>query len=141
MGERAGREGLEKTEIDVNALESAVLPFTEYCLDIKLPIKQTDHYAIRLFLRIVLFLNDRVPFFLSSSIADPPLLHHHSLPPRQSPLLHLQRRAQSLLHPLPLRVARRLRSDQPQPSRSLRQHRAVPHALPPRGTVSTFLLF
>lgn len=134
MGKRAGFEGLEKAEIDVNALESTVLPFTEYCLDIKLPIKQTDHYAIRLFLRIVLFLNDRVPLLSLLSIPDPPLLHHHSLPTRQSPLLHLQRRSQSLLHPLPLRIARRLRSDQSLPSRSLRQHRAVPHALSPRGT-------
>ena len=55
----------------MNALESAVLPFTEYLLDIKLPIKQTDHYAIRLFLRIVLFLNDRVRF---APRADPQIL-------------------------------------------------------------------
>ena len=66
----------EKNEIPCNDLEQVIFPLAEYLLDIKLPIKQTDHYLIRLFLRIILFMNTQVTVF-SSFFLDSSLQYHH----------------------------------------------------------------
>ena len=80
----------QKNEIPCSDLEQVIFPLAEYLLDIKLPIKQTDHYFIRLFLRIILFMNTQIlPYsttilprlvsllsMISSSVSNPHFIHY-----------------------------------------------------------------
>ena len=41
-------------------LESFIIPLTDYLLNVSMPLKQTDHFLIKTYLRIVLFMNEKV---------------------------------------------------------------------------------
>lgn len=53
-------------------LKPLIVPLTDYLLNVTMPLKQTDHYLMKTFLRIVLFMNVEVASPLRFSV-DPPL--------------------------------------------------------------------
>lgn len=58
----------KQSSIQPASLVSVILPLTNYLLNVTLPIKQTDHYLIKTFLRVILFMNDNV---LSNAVVYP----------------------------------------------------------------------
>ena len=105
------RSSIEKNEIPCSDLEQVIFPLAEYLLDIKLPIKQTDHYFIRLFLRIILFMNTQVVILTSCSL-DSSLQYHHSPAIGFSSFNDLLFCFESSLHPLFIRISCCIHSNQ-----------------------------
>ena len=59
--------------ITPSQLEPLIVPLTNYLLTVSMPLKQTDHYLIKTYLRIVLFMNEHVHSSEYSSTLDSPI--------------------------------------------------------------------
>lgn len=50
----------QSSVLAASQLEPLIIPLTNYLLNVSMPLKQTDHYLIKTYLRIVLFMNEKV---------------------------------------------------------------------------------